>query len=304
MSLGNRKWYSESYCNKSISKARTKATSKHTPNLSERDNFHSESGVVGDRDDSLNNFEGVSELNKRKPSLSYVDSQSTLPALRDKLWETLKNSGLNSTALHYGIEFIIKILEGISWDITKDWDSCGVMIKRAENSRASVTGLDMLDVIPRPNATLKLSESPNPIYSDKHDPALLIILFNVFRRTMIHPNLQNSLNERTKKEYARYAPPEVGDLDGDSLGWDANRELMKLACVMDVALIAIPNHALSSVRITTLHFRGKANATLNTLASLLSPFGMEYSDLVYWLPRIFRRNLSSWLLSLQQNMQK
>lgn len=33
----------------------------------------------------------------------------------------------------------------------------------------------------------------------------------------------------------------------------------------------------------TASFRGRSNATLNTMSSLLEPFGMEYQDLIFWM---------------------
>lgn len=79
-------------------------------------------------------------------------------------------------------------------------------------------------------------------------------------------------------EFEKYAPPEFPEISWECAGWEVNETLRKLACAFDMAMMQHPENPLSPARITTLHFRGRANATLNTLASLLDPLGPDLLD--------------------------
>lgn len=228
----------------------------------------------------------IKNLDNKKPALAYDDSGSSLIALRDKLWTKIGSSSFDQECLMYGIEFMVKYLGTMTWTLEADWTSCGIPIAKKDDK---VSPLVVYRVSPTPLEAKKLTEPSGELKDAKHDPALVIALLFPLRVDATHPALLAELMKRIIREFTKHAPEDVDELTWENSAWSNNESLKKLACSFDLFFSKVKTDKRTSMRIVTLQTKGRSNATINSMASLMKPLDLEYKDLIAWM----------WLPSLQ-----
>lgn len=228
----------------------------------------------------------MKNLDKKKPTFAYDDSGSSIEALRAKLWEKVGGSDFDGECLTYGIEFLVKYLGTMIWTLEADWNSCGILIAKKDDKVAPTVVYTMM---PTAVSEKKLTDTDREPVDAKHDPALVIALLFPLRVDATHPALLAELMKRVIKEFTKHAPEGFDELTWDNSAWSNNESLKKAACAFDIFFSKVKTDKRTSIRIVTLQTKGRANATINSMASLMKPLDLEYKDLISWM----------WVPSLQ-----
>lgn len=235
-------------------------------------------GVPTSEDSKIEDI--IKNMKGEKPSFTYEDSGSTLDALRAKVWSKVESSTFDGECLFYGIEFMVKYLQTMTWTLEADWVSCNLKIAE-KGDKVSPLIVYKLTATPVPNK--KLTDTGLAAIDEKHDPALVIALLFPLRVDVTHPALLAELMKRIIREYAKHAPEDMDELTWENSTWSTNESLKKLACAFDIFFTKVKTDKRTSIRIVTLQTKGRANATINSMASLMKPLDLEYKDLISWM---------------------
>lgn len=217
-------------------------------------------------------------LNGRKPGLTVPTSSSPLSSLRAHLWTNIDQSSGDQYA-NRAKEFVYKICRGLRVEASpRVWESCGVTLMGAETAGNALNFFEVTEE--------RLDELTPPVtaWGDESDAALLILLLSPSRISMSHANQKMDLVKRLTQEYQKTSPrikKEFTALQFEN--WHDSPEMKKLMSAFDSYMVTHPNHALSGARMATLHWRGRGNAAINTLASLAEPFDLDLAGFSLWM---------------------